>query len=373
MRRGVRAGVESYSIKKLEPFYEFERETALADANVALVKLQAALELDDVPSIPDEVKAIVVAYNKDDCLSAAGLRQWLETLRGRLVAGGAEVLRPQPGGRDPSEKITDWQIRIAALVEKLTANVPVDPEERDQEQQARWILANVLDWHRREEKAVWWEFFRLAGLPAEDLLDERVGLSGLTFVRDVPGSGRTPCIDTGSLRRKPSCAGPKRFAMRAATGWARSRQSPSRNVPSISRSGRTASPSTPELSLLTSVLTLRSRRMHSRGSGSMWRRMDCVDKGATRPRADLLLKAVPRAGGEALHRHGETTVQAAIRLCAHLTCGILPIQGPPRGREDLYRRAHDLRAGAPGQESGHYGKQPQGHPQPDRRGHRRGR
>ena len=39
---------------------------------------------------------------------------------------------------------------MAALVDKLTADVPVDPEEREEEQQARWILAHVLDWYRRE-------------------------------------------------------------------------------------------------------------------------------------------------------------------------------------------------------------------------------
>ena len=109
----------------------------------ALANLQATLELDDAPSVPDEVKATVVAYNKDDCLSASGLRQWLETLRGGLVAAGTDVPRPQPGEPEPNEKITDWQIKIATLVDKLTADVPVDPEERDEEQQARWILANV--------------------------------------------------------------------------------------------------------------------------------------------------------------------------------------------------------------------------------------
>src|SRR5690606_5481670 len=44
---------------------------------------------------------------------------------------------------------------------------------------------------------------------------------------------------------------------------------------------------------------------------------------------DLLLRERPRVGGEPLHREGETTVEAAVRLCAHLAGGILPIQGPP--------------------------------------------
>lgn len=34
-------------------------------------------------------------------------------------------------------------------------------------------LAVTMDWHRREKKATWWEYFRLSGLPAEELFDER--------------------------------------------------------------------------------------------------------------------------------------------------------------------------------------------------------
>lgn len=44
---------------------------------------------------------------------------------------------------------------------------------------------------------------------------------------------------------------------------------------------------------------------------------------------DLLLRERPRVGGQPLHCVGETAVEAAVRLCAHLTGGILAIQGPP--------------------------------------------
>ena len=49
------------------------------DANVALANLQANLELGDAPSISEETKAVVRAYNEDDCRSAVVLRDWLES------------------------------------------------------------------------------------------------------------------------------------------------------------------------------------------------------------------------------------------------------------------------------------------------------
>jgi hypothetical protein len=74
----------------------------------------------------------------------------------------------------------------------LTDDVPVDRAERSTEQHARWLLAYVLDWHRREDKAAWWEYFRLCDLSAEDLLEERAALSGLTFVGAVGGTAKAP-------------------------------------------------------------------------------------------------------------------------------------------------------------------------------------
>jgi uncharacterized protein len=44
---------------------------------------------------------------------------------------------------------------------------------------------------------------------------------------------------------------------------------------------------------------------------------------------DLLLRERPRVGCEPLHLKKESPIDAAVRLCAHISGGILPIQGPP--------------------------------------------
>ena len=43
------------------------------------------------------------------------------------------------------------------------------------------MLAQLLEWHRREDKVDWWEFFRLNEMADDELLDERGGIAGLTF------------------------------------------------------------------------------------------------------------------------------------------------------------------------------------------------
>jgi predicted RecB family nuclease len=59
VRNSLRASVESYSIKKLEPLYGFTRDTTLSDANMALAKVQACLELGDLELIDDADRWVV--------------------------------------------------------------------------------------------------------------------------------------------------------------------------------------------------------------------------------------------------------------------------------------------------------------------------
>jgi predicted RecB family nuclease len=192
VRHAIRASVESYSIKKLEPLYAFDRSAPLSDAGRTMAKVQACLELEDVGGITPEDRNVVEAYNRDDCLSAAKLRDWLEDQRSRLTAQGSDIPRPIPGSGEAGEELSERQQRIAELIVRLTHDIPLEPTDRTPEQQARWLLAYLLDWHRREEKATWWEYFRLSDLSAEDLLDERVAISDLVFAGTVGGTTKAP-------------------------------------------------------------------------------------------------------------------------------------------------------------------------------------
>jgi predicted RecB family nuclease len=66
IRHAIRASVESYSIKKLEPLYEFERVASLADVGKTMAKVQACLELGDLDGIEDQDRAVIQAYNRRD-------------------------------------------------------------------------------------------------------------------------------------------------------------------------------------------------------------------------------------------------------------------------------------------------------------------
>jgi len=192
VRQSLRAGIESYSIKDLEPFYEFARQTPLSQARQALRFVERAIELGISDELDPSAKAAVEGYNREDCLSAKALRDWLEHLRATLVASGESIPRPVLKEGAASEKLTARQLKVQSLVATLTKDIPLDPESRTENQQASWLLAHLLDWHRREAKAPWWEFFRLRDLAQDELLDERAAISGLTFLARIGGTAKCP-------------------------------------------------------------------------------------------------------------------------------------------------------------------------------------
>jgi uncharacterized protein len=151
-KQAVRASVEQYSLKALEEFHGFKRDVPLDDARVALRQVEHGLELNRITSVDPSIGKIVEGYNSDDCRSTLALRTWLETLRLAQIEAGAAIPRPVAQDGTPSDTLGARQARVASLLQNLTADVPADESLRSEEQAARWLLANLLDWHRREEK-----------------------------------------------------------------------------------------------------------------------------------------------------------------------------------------------------------------------------
>jgi uncharacterized protein len=74
---------------------------------------------------------------------------------------------------------------IKALAARLLAALPEDEVQWTDEHRAYWLLAQMLEWHRREEKSSWWEYFRLCELSDEELQEDRSALGGLAHVAEV--------------------------------------------------------------------------------------------------------------------------------------------------------------------------------------------
>ena len=189
VRQGLRIGVESYSIKRLEPLYELQRAVALRAASSSIVAFEAWLEggTSEEGEVGDAILRQIAAYNRDDVISNLRLRDWLELRRANLEGAVGRAL-PRPDDPEPEKedtKASERAERVAALTAQLLARIPADPGDRTPEQQATWLLAQLLSWHRREDKAWWWRYFELCGMTPEELVETREAIGRLEFDVDL--------------------------------------------------------------------------------------------------------------------------------------------------------------------------------------------
>lgn len=186
VRQSLRASVESYSIKKLEPFYGFTRDRALPEATRALESLETFFSLGETKVDLGAIRDTVEEYNRDDCVSALRLREWLESLRVEVeTQRGISIPRPAPKESEPSEKLAAESEEVVVLTKRLLTNIPEDETKRATEEQAQWLLANLLDWNRREAKSTFWEYYRLRELSDSELQEDKNALGGLEYVEVV--------------------------------------------------------------------------------------------------------------------------------------------------------------------------------------------
>lgn len=330
LKQAVRAGVEEYSLKKLEALYGFHRRISPENSRAAMRYIEHRLELGfGEEGLPEEFREAMEGYNAEDCFSTAAMRDWLEGERKEKVREGCDIPRPGLGDGAPPEEVDERQKRVAALSAKLTANVPVNPAERTQEQQARWLLAHLLDWHRREDKAVWWDYYRLRDMKDDELLEERSALAGLRHEGHVRMEKRSP-VERYSFPKQETeiRRGDKLCHGELNIGTAQQIDIGERII-EVKRTGKTAAmhPTSvfvdgrgPKWEVLAeSIFELGKRISESREArrdSAAW---------------ELLLKNKPRLRmGETLAALGtETTAETACRIASALEGSVFAIQGPP--------------------------------------------
>lgn len=191
-RQSIRAGIEKYSIKDLEQFYAYTREASLRDLGPHKRLLEHSLELQSLDRVPKESLDFVELYNKDDCQSTYYLREWLEKLRNEKINAGEEIPRPPIPSGEVNEELSERLRMMNELRDNLQKGLNPVPEQRTLTENAQWLLSELISFYRREDKVNFWEKFRLQELDSTELLEDKAGISGLTFQSKVGGTARCP-------------------------------------------------------------------------------------------------------------------------------------------------------------------------------------
>jgi len=331
VRHGIRVSAESYSIKKLEPLYGLTRTIPLKDAGSSVVRFEAWLDGD--PRDP-AILSDIALYNQDDCLSNWRLRAWLEGRRAELERElGRPIPRPAPEDGAASEKVAEDAEAAARVRDALLAGLPAALEDRDAAAQATWLLAHLLEWHRREDKAAWWTWFELLEKTPEELLDDSTALAGLEPTGMVREDGRS-LVHTYRFPPQETKVRDGTSVKDPATGKSPGsveRVDHGAGIVEIRRGRANVAPD-PAVLIPFELVAATEQRAALLEIGT-WVAEHGIDApGPYRAGRDLLLRRAPdvgQAAGSPLVQPGESELDAAIRIATAMGTGVLAIQGPP--------------------------------------------
>ena len=333
-KQGLRASVEQYSLKDLELLAGFERAVDLREASRARRRIEALLDLGDVDGIADADRATVEGYNREDCEATAVLRDWLEGRRSEWLEEGGAVPRPELLDGEASEGVSEMRAEVQAVYDALVAGLPEDRETWTDVHRATWLLAEMLEYHRREMNCAHWEFFRLHDLDYSDLVGERKAITALSFVGQEGGTASCPvhryrypdqetALDAGDKLYE---AGEREKDLGEVVAV-----DPAACTIDIKKRKRTVDIH-PSSVLVDDRVTPWEKANSLLAFARSVAESGIDGDGPFRAGRDLLLGLPPRIDGHdgrPLRHEDERILDAALRVVGSLSSGCLPLQGPP--------------------------------------------
>jgi predicted RecB family nuclease len=154
VRQALRISQPSYSIKAVEELYDFRRSADVHGGAESAVLFEEWVE-SGLGELLDGIRA----YNAEDCRSLEELHRWLVRLR-----------PPDLPWREPPERRAVEEETRERLDER--GRFEAELLEGAAEGEPRWLLAHLLEYHRREEKPQWWEYFRHLTLDDDELVED---------------------------------------------------------------------------------------------------------------------------------------------------------------------------------------------------------
>ena len=319
VRQGLRIGEESYSIKSVEHLYRPKRATEVATAADSIVQYNRWL---DSGESGDWNKSAILKgirdYNEDDCRSTAQLCRWLRTVANehRIAAAPSDSTAEPPA--------------VPELPPEVVVRLETARQLRQRGDAEAVVLADVIEFHRREQKPMWWRMFeRAAGTPEER--------------RDDPG-----CIE--GLEAIGDCVTEKRSLVQAYRfdPWQECKLGEGDAVRFVHNLEATFMIGVIDRTAGTLKLKLSQKNLDERCAGVFPKQgallvYEFVNPapipealssvaaghmtGALHPPVAALLDRVPPAA--AMQQATESTIEAAIRVAHGMSGGCLVVQGPP--------------------------------------------
>ena len=178
--------VESYSIKRLEPLYGFEREIGAARRRLIDRRLRGLApgrwrRRPRRGDAPGDRALQPRRLSSRPCYCATGWRSDAMSWPRKLGSSSAAARLP-PRAKPPEDLAHVEAVALDADGGRPCATRPIERAD----EQARWLLAQLLSWHRREDKGFWHRYFELMNdLTDEERVAEREPIGELELLGEV--------------------------------------------------------------------------------------------------------------------------------------------------------------------------------------------
>jgi predicted RecB family nuclease len=208
VREGIRISEPSCSLKNLEVFFAEQRTETIKSGGDSVVAFERWLVLRD-----DAILKEIEVYNAFDCRSTMQCRDWLLTLRPAEVEwfDPAQETSAEDAEREAKRRLAD--AHILELREQLAAGAPGGDREW------RELLGHLLEYHRREARREWWDFFKRLGNTREFHIDDIDCIGGLVRSAVPPRAEKRSMVHTLTFPEQEFKLG-EGAAVRADTGEA---------------------------------------------------------------------------------------------------------------------------------------------------------
>ncbi len=176
--QSMMVGEPSYSIKYIEHLYLAKRTGDVTNAGASIVEYAKYLEKPDGPDWKtSKVLKGIRDYNEDDCVSTIELTKWLREQQ--AVNGLPYVTKKKEEDEDPAKALQQTQSEAEILANQMLAGLN-GKEVLTEDERVKKLLAELLQFHRREKKQYYWKYFEWIKLTHIELIDETECIGAIT-------------------------------------------------------------------------------------------------------------------------------------------------------------------------------------------------
>ena len=180
--QGIAVGEPSYSIKYIEHLFSEKRQGDVTNAGDSMVEYAKYLSSPDGPDWQrSPILKAIRDYNEVDCVSTLKLTDWLRKLQKESQLEFAQII-PNEAPEEEREAVPA-EVLALKLLSELDGVVDLSPD-----QKAQKLLAELLEYHRREAKQYWWKYFEWLSRTHEELVEESDCIGALQRTKKAPVS-----------------------------------------------------------------------------------------------------------------------------------------------------------------------------------------